>query len=156
MAHPRVCGENSTYEYATACQMGSSPRVRGKPLGVVALGGQAGLIPACAGKTTRFSRRLGYCPAHPRVCGENPLASCPNSRGRGSSPRVRGKPGQSRYARPCRGLIPACAGKTVAEGVEAVILTAHPRVCGENQRAKSFVPTESGSSPRVRGKRLRF
>ena len=29
-AHPRVCGENATSEYSTACQLGSSPRVRGK------------------------------------------------------------------------------------------------------------------------------
>ena len=50
-AHPRVCGENVLMNEATAHMMGSSPRVRGKPdfVGEGVL--EAGLIPACAGKT---------------------------------------------------------------------------------------------------------
>ena len=50
--------------------------------------------------------------AHPRVCGENKTFLAMHGTRLGSSPRVRGKRGQSRYARPPRGLIPACAGKT--------------------------------------------
>ena len=51
-------------------------------------------------------------------------------------------------------LIPACAGKTVACRASITALPAHPRVCGEN--AAEIVPhrRETGSSPRVRGKRF--
>ena len=111
-----------------------------------------GLIPACAGKTMALQTHFLGLWAHPRVCGENSRCPMRNSSNRGSSPRVRGKlwvPGFFCFR---VGLIPACAGKTPRRPIRALALRAHPRVCGENQRAKSFVPTESGSSPRVRGK----
>ena len=50
-AHPRVCGENSLLALFAAGTMGSSPRIRGKPLDDELAIGQAGLIPAYAGKT---------------------------------------------------------------------------------------------------------
>ena len=54
-AHPRVCGENARPAHARPPGEGSSPRVRGK-LGHI-LGGriERGLIPACAGKTSKSS-----------------------------------------------------------------------------------------------------
>ena len=93
----------------------------------------------------------------------------------GSSPRVRGKRDQSQCERRCRGLIPACAGKTRLATWHSCSVQAHPRVCGENHR-KSTTPScvwahprvcgenpglsrpdayRRGSSPRVRGKRAR-
>ena len=72
----------------------------------------AGLIPACAGKTTGTQPPEGPRGAHPRVCGENvqevSLVAIPA----GSSPRVRGKPHPRRRVDLPRRLIPACAGKT--------------------------------------------
>ena len=50
-AHPRVCGENIRDLAPVFQNIGSSPRVRGKPLGNRVPGGIFGLIPACAGKT---------------------------------------------------------------------------------------------------------
>ena len=90
--------------------------------------------------------------AHPRVCGENPAAEIITAFGGGSSPRVRGK--QTVRAAPfgVARLIPACAGKTTPRRKTPPALTAHPRVCGENNvRAREFSVVE-GSSPRVRGK----
>ena len=111
-AHPRVCGENSRCPMRNSSNLGSSPRVRGKPGR-----GQRGespcrLIPACAGKTEcrKYARSESW--AHPRVCGENRCSRYPAQRMAGSSPRVRGKL-LPRF--PCGrtvGLIPACAGKT--------------------------------------------
>ena len=50
-AHPRVCGENSLSRWKVQIQSGSSPRVRGKRLRELIEAFDAGLIPACAGKT---------------------------------------------------------------------------------------------------------
>ena len=154
-AHPRVCGENSIPASRVATSRGSSPRVRGKlghgPCGLRA----ARLIPACAGKTRWlrcWSRRTG---AHPRVCGENKYTGEKYSTEDGSSPRVRGKPGEPRVRREPFGLIPACAGKTGWRRSGARSTGAHPRVCGENSSASSTPLMVMGSSPRVRGKRSR-
>ena len=132
--------------------VGSSPRVRGKHPRHEMPHHRARLIPACAGKTD-YPRTASFRGrAHPRVCGENMAFSPSTNSQTGSSPRVRGKlcalgPGHSR-----RGLIPACAGKTVICRVDGGDDAAHPRVCGENttSRKESFQLT--GSSPRVRGK----
>ena len=51
-AHPRVCGENAQGLDNIHIVRGSSPRVRGKPLGAAMEAASQGLIPACAGKTT--------------------------------------------------------------------------------------------------------
>ena len=131
---------------------GSSPRVRGKLRCLLPRVVQAGLIPACAGKTRSSRRPARNCPAHPRVCGEN-LTSTPTLLAtRGSSPRVRGKRPPTTRAAPHTGLIPECAGKTAADHAGGTAYRAHPRVCGENliPVIEALVPV--GSSPRVRGK----
>ena len=70
-AHPRVCGENVWRDDAARAELGSSPRVRGKPQPGSMKINKSGLIPACAGKTLSIAfARLLYA-AHPRVCGEN-------------------------------------------------------------------------------------
>ena len=111
-AHPRAGGENATREYASACQLGSSPRGRGKPIATHVDMTTPRLIPARAGKTAR-PPRSGYClPAHPRAGGENEGQGHCLIRRRGSSPRGRGKRSRRcRQASPRR-LIPARAGKT--------------------------------------------
>ena len=51
--------------------------------------------------------------AHPRVCGENDGFGYVVHRPSGSSPRVRGKQTAWNATNFARGLIPACAGKTL-------------------------------------------
>ena len=70
----------------------------------------------------------------------------------GSSPRVRGKPRPASSPQSASRLIPARAGKTRQGAGEGAGVGAHPRVCGENSAADSFVRLTTGSSPRVRGK----
>ena len=131
-AHPRVCGENDLLITHPGPVEGSSPRVRGKLLFFVTHSLHLRLIPACAGKTLQVRCRGHTTEAHPRVCGENARRPLRVRLLRGSSPRVRGKPGGAATARRRPGLIPACAGKT----------------CG------ALLPRSGspGSSPRVRGK----
>ena len=65
---------------------------------------------------------------------------------------MRGKPRPYCCCWRITGLIPACAGKTIAGFDESEVGRAHPRVCGENIDVNSNHMPGAGSSPRVRGK----
>ena len=107
-----MCGENARVPRgATTCN-GSSPRVRGKRIRVSEKKLAMGLIPACAGKTSPNRAGMSQPWAHPRVCGENWANAGKTVPFEGSSPRVRGKRRRVDWGLGCRGLIPACAGKT--------------------------------------------
>ena len=151
-AHPRVCGENRSRSNSSSHGYGSSPRVRGKQHPFTNVRFNRGLIPACAGKTRRCPAASWRTQAHPRVCGENHAPSNTGSVAVGSSPRVRGKPGDGVPRFGVLGLIPACAGKTCTQSPTVTVSPAHPRVCGENSPANRVKRTSCGSSPRVRGK----
>ena len=151
-AHPRACGENSTRRPRPSGGGGSSPRVRGK---LDVLRGQRprpGLIPARAGKTGAARPATRTPRAHPRACGENEVAGAVIPVARGSSPRVRGKPGVAGLEPARAGLIPARAGKTPWRAPTRAATWAHPRACGENRSSTETPPPRRGSSPRVRGK----
>ena len=151
-AHPRVCGENIPRLSLGEVASGSSPRVRGKLPFVAAGGAFTRLIPACAGKTPPEAPCASRSRAHPRVCGENVARASGKACAIGSSPRVRGKPLFYRHGEPIGGLIPACAGKTIATERSPRYGRAHPRVCGENSFHAARARWLGGSSPRVRGK----
>ena len=152
-AHPRVCGENSAPASAMLTAEGSPPRVRGKQAGQVRHERGRGLTPACAGKTPRTPNGWKRKRAHPRVCGENGWAFDTGFEPAGSPPRVRGKRGGPHLFSCPRGLTPACAGKTTSSTPITSSPAAHPRVCGENDLARSSRAAWLGSPPRVRGKR---
>ena len=113
-AHPRVCGENWNDPGSAFAFAGSSPRVRGKRIEDECKKRWGGLIPACAGKTPVWRRAEVSNGAHPRVCGENLGKMFFQIAASGSSPRVRGKLARHVYRPHTAGLIPACAGKTIA------------------------------------------
>ena len=152
-AHPRACGENASPPSATQEQFGSSPRVRGKPLGHHRAHERRRLIPARAGKTLSPISVPRAWWAHPRACGENPQPSSASARILGSSPRVRGKLTLVPEGGLGAGLIPARAGKPALLWRWGWSGRAHPRACGENLDAEREVLAAPGSSPRVRGKR---
>ena len=153
-AHPRSRGENPSILGPNVASSGSSPLTRGKPRDMAALVVAGGLIPAHAGKTTRWRECLTGCRAHPRSRGENvPSMHCRHRAG-GSSPLTRGKPScVFGCGRPTR-LIPAHAGKTRRFLSRLATLPAHPRSRGENKMQARDLPLEAGSSPLTRGKRF--
>ena len=151
-AHPRVCGENFTEDTSCLEILGSSPRVRGKPVQRSSKSARCRLIPACAGKTVNGKTWKRKTEAHPRVCGENPAPAPVGMSSLGSSPRVRGKRQSTRENTVLWGLIPACAGKTPISCFLMLLSGAHPRVCGENGVCGTPNVGHPGSSPRVRGK----
>ncbi len=90
--HPRACGANSSTNCSNSPRVGSSPRMRGKPLLVLGELACARIIPAHAGQTLRWGRRWIRCTDHPRACGANLISYRKQHRPCGSSPRMRGKP----------------------------------------------------------------
>ena len=151
-AHPRACGENRGVGRGLRCPLGSSPRVRGKPLGHHRAHERRRLIPARAGKTAAPSITTATPTAHPRACGENAASASRTAAATGSSPRVRGKPRDTTLQRVSSGLIPARAGKTGPGKGARSSSPAHPRACGENRAWQCLSGLLLGSSPRVRGK----
>ena len=153
-AHPRSRGENGTRSDLAYVTEGSSPLTRGKRGARDHRRGQAGLIPAHAGKTKPSAYQTARCTAHPRSRGENVfqvMRIWPRS---GSSPLTRGKLAVGVFRWFLAGLIPAHAGKTAHGLSPRLVDWAHPRSRGENTVC-SFTPGMSGgSSPLTRGKRF--
>ena len=131
-AHPRSRGENQEEASGAGLVDGSSPLTRGKQASDRPFSADFRLIPAHAGKTTRYRRCAMSRRAHPRSRGENELRAKIDQFNQGSSPLTRGKPVSVHEVGRVRGLIPAHAGKTLRG-------TSRPR-------------TGPGSSPLTRGK----
>ena len=150
--NPRSRRENHPHAPSVVRIFGSSPLTRGKRVASSGFGGEVGLIPAHAGKTTGVRRADQGDGAHPRSRGENAILLGVPFTTAGSSPLTRGKP-SSRCAAPLTvGLIPAHAGKTPQTHPGGRCSQAHPRSRGENVRGKRHLVTDSGSSPLTRGK----
>ena len=149
--HPRVCGEHLDDKTLYARQQGSSPRVRGTPRPPSNALNPTGIIPACAGNTSRMQSRAQAPRDHPRVCGEHTTTATGKLADQGSSPRVRGTQRLVRAPRPEQGIIPACAGNTSSFAKSHLVAGDHPRVCGEHGSRSTALRLFLGSSPRVRG-----
>ena len=149
--HPRVCGEHGQKVGHFRQQVGSSPRVRGTHVILSKGFEQIRIIPACAGNTHSRASCQAKHADHPRVCGEHGYGHDSSLDKAGSSPRVRGTRMGSlpRLAQPR--IIPACAGNTPSSAAIAVLITDHPRVCGEHIYTFENRDRGFGSSPRVRG-----
>ena len=130
--HPRVCGENCADLPVPYEHHGTSPRMRGKLLGVDSPPVTRRNIPAYAGKTKHDGSSRWVDAEHPRVCGENESPPPPPRAPEGTSPRMRGKLEFANINLNMRRNIPAYAGKTGVSDATAVLQQEHPRVCGEN------------------------
>ena len=152
--HPRGCGENRTSTLSEPATAGSPPRMRGKPCLPFLSLAQLRITPADAGKTYREMREKISQQDHPRGCGENLKARSQSWSGRGSPPRMRGKPFQNTLQACPRRITPADAGKTHAPRPISATPQDHPRGCGENVNKFSADFKNIGSPPRMRGKPL--
>ena len=129
--HPRMCGEHKRSPLCAAMRMGSSPHVRGARPKLLVTSTGDGIIPACAGGTSRPPCWTPYRRDHPRMCGEHDQNDPEDVAVPGSSPHVRGAPDPMAVRRDVAGIIPACAGSTSQDS--------------------SFLSSFMGSSPHVRG-----
>ena len=130
--HPRVCGEHSTFVDGRACEVGSSPRMRGTLLSGNISSKIMGIIPAYAGNTSNVKSRVILGWDHPRVCGEHLSVPMGVGGSWGSSPRMRGTHFDADSAGHAAGIIPAYAGNTSSGQVLDLTYRDHPRVCGEH------------------------
>ena len=154
--HPRACGENGSAGTSRAETCGSPPRVRGKHISTPRKARWRRITPARAGKTSLRAATSEASEDHPRACGENWIAACSCTEGKGSPPRVRGKQMVCRSECSGRGITPARAGKTRRAFCNRWTARDHPRACGENSSAVLLSSRRYGSPPRVRGKRLSY
>ena len=69
--HPRACGANTPAQTVKSSPYGSSPRMRGKLIGVRLQRFDERIIPAHAGQTHVRSCPNSRGPDHPRACGAN-------------------------------------------------------------------------------------
>ena len=152
MVYPRVCGGNITIAGGMQPSGGLSPRVRGKRDFADLSADTWGSIPACAGETMVGTRWRKAKRVYPRVCGGNRSRIADLRRGKGLSPRVRGKRRIPLSVWCWSRSIPACAGETTTRESRNDHQQVYPRVCGGNHCVR--VPPEHpfGLSPRVRGK----
>jgi len=112
-------------------------------------------IPACAGNADHPALTQFCLAVHPRVCGERAISVDRSARFSGSSPRVRGTHCRLDHRNQRGRFIPACAGNAESGGADHQATEVHPRVCGERLCAVVLPFVQIGSSPRVRGTRIR-
>jgi len=130
---------------------GSSPRVRGTERFTIDSAAQERFIPACAGNSHGGPGPRIRTAVHPRVCGEQNMATVGRNVHFGSSPRVRGTDVEMLVRSLDNRFIPACAGNRPPRRESRPGPSVHPRVCGEQQIGSRTGIAHCGSSPRVRG-----
>ena len=114
-----------------------------------------GIIPAYAGNTIENNAAKWPNRDHPRICGEHDLIRNLTSYYAGSSPHMRGTLCFLCVRFVLAGIIPAYAGNTVAVRLNPLDCEDHPRICGEHLVYFVDIASDCGSSPHMRGTRIR-
>ena len=91
--HPRMRGEDASGAHFLYEKKGSPPHARGRPRPARTTCPRSRITPACAGKTGNLPEHVVFDEDHPRMRGEDVLATS--------------------SCTPATGITPACAGKTV-------------------------------------------
>ena len=126
--------------------------MRGKALRGFQVHVDAGITPACAGKSFRPIWGVEKTPDHPRMCGEKLALYNELNNHQGSPPHVRGKVECVIDTVGMRGITPACAGKSRLFFCSRLNPEDHPRMCGEKRDIRLPGSLGRGSPPHVRGK----
>ena len=112
------------------------------------------ITPAHAGKTDPGILSVRVLRDHPRACGENKMCPAPCLLHAGSPPRMRGKLLSNACGSLPARITPAHAGKTRGCAEFRQSGWDHPRACGENCVRLLVSLIQTGSPPRMRGKRI--
>ena len=149
-------GEDAEQDVIALRAVGSPPHARGRLDKVKKEIDDAGITPACAGKTRRLHNRRHTSPDHPRMRGEDEIVAYNGADARGSPPHARGR--QRRHARlmkPSR-ITPACAGKTTQRRFQFHCVRDHPRMRGEDVNRWLGGMPKDWITPACAGKTVRF
>ena len=147
-------GEDRSVKSSKTPIRGSPPHARGRRATAPAMWRRTRITPACAGKTTSPALTLAAGRDHPRMRGEDAIATMSGILVSGSPPHARGRPFGRRVAASADGITPACAGKTRALRRDAASEEDHPRMRGEDDCPASRTPRPIGSPPHARGRQL--
>ena len=129
-----MCGAVAVQSHGTVRPVGSSPRVRSGPIASDCRSSSTGIISACAERSTLISASGCSLRDHLRVCGAVWRVLPLRNGMTGSSPRVRSGPRPVLREAELRGIISACAERSVVfywdlvrlDGAECLIRT----LCG--------------------------
>ena len=171
--HPSMRGEHSSRRRGARPRRGSSPHARGAPSKLKQRGVSTGVIPACAGSTLPSSTLPTFMPGSSPHARGAPLSSAADVETYRGHPRMRGEHrAYVIYGRIGVGVIPACAGSTLASGTSLQQWAGssphargarprsrnrgarwrdHPRMRGEHARRAERDSRVAGSSPHARG-----
>ena len=130
--HPRAGGEHESSDGNLLNVNGSSPRGRGTPAIADKAERLCRFIPARAGNTIEFLRRLPSPSVHPRAGGEHAMLRHRNGAEIGSSPRGRGTPFLHECPSHVFRFIPAREGNTAIGSFSSRASAVHPRAGGEH------------------------
>jgi len=108
--------------------------------------------PAHAGKGARVAGHPSDEAVHPRACGERRGRAVGDVAHSGSPPRMRGKARSDMVGWGHHRFTPAHAGKGPIPPCGRLVLSVHPRACGERYSDPSQDGYRLGSPPRMRGK----
>ena len=128
--HPRTCGEHATANITALIPAGSSPHMRGTPIGGISIEPEQN---------------------HPRTCGEHEGLTLHDASELESSPHMRGTLNYYCHSLPLFRIIPAHAGNTWTEDLEDAEDRNHPRTCGEHRVTAVTGGIAKESSPHMRG-----
>ena len=149
--HPRMRGEHILADWRAGLFAESSPHARGARNPWLEAFKGLGIIPACAGNTTRASSACRGAGDHPRMRGEHLYASPKACAVVGSSPHARGAQGLKLAEHAVGGIIPAYAGNTTSRCTTSSRRGNHPRMRGEHAAMAWSPAAWRGSSPHARG-----
>ena len=144
-------GEHPVFIVLMTPTMGSSPHARGTLAENSGVERSKGIIPACAGNTSKVASCFHAPKDHPRMRGEHACMSGVWAVQGGSSPHARGTLAAAPHAGGNVRIIPACAGNTPTGAASMRRPWDHPRMRGEHGYEYCTVHPEVGSSPHARG-----
>ena len=131
---------------------GLPPRMRGKMVDLSLQTLDLRITPAYARKSRTSAPALPGYRDHPRMRGENVLATSCRLRVLGSPPHARGKWDAKKHSYRRHGITPACAGKMTWYLPPMGGTWDHPRMRGENDTEILVFVAILGSPPHARGK----
>ena len=147
-----MCGADDDLACSFSVSLGSSPRVRSRPIYHKLFRFHGGIISACAEQTVVRAYGEEHHRDHLRVCGADKRLTDDNGVNWGSSPRVRSRQQLQHIIGESIRIISACAEQTSMQCQASYRAWDHLRVCGADGRGVLHDRFRLGSSPRVRSR----
>ena len=148
--HPRSRGKDKMNPRICLIPQGSPPLAREGHSEERFHTKEAGITPACAGRTAQLLLKPFRRQDHPRMCGKDLIVLIRGDGKLGSPPHVREGPSFHYFRKTLSRITPACAGRTHIVKCIWREFQDHPRMCGKDVDFLYASITALGSPPHVR------